>query len=580
MGDTQEMANNILLALVLSILLVLAIGAYSFFKQRALQKQVLSLTKSSALSYLSYLPFNNPTPIFCSQRTGKIIFVNLAGEELLSAWNLKKGMALPQVIVEPLEEAFTYSKEVIRVLKIKEVIYRIYLIPDKGLKTAGIYIQDITALKKMEQTLVKNSLYDLVTNLPNRSLFYDYVKLELIYQKKGHKVFIMIVKMIDYVNLLNHHGIDFCNKVVQFTQLQLKRFLSDEAVLARLGEKEFGMMEPIYSDSVQGALLCKKIVSYFDNPIKISNKEIVSRVAIGIAHFPEDGNTPNALLKNAKMAQQQALLEPVRFMGYHLEEDIKVESKKGLLMDLYQALNKKQFSIVYQPQVSVSTQKRVGAEALIRWKHPELGFISPMSFIPLAESSGLIIPLGQWIIDQVFQDLKQWSQKDPQRWQECKIAINLSAIQFKTETLIEEINKSLSLFGLLSKNIEFEMTESILASDIEEIIKKMTELNQYGFSLSMDDFGTGYSSLSYLKKLPIHKLKIDKAFIDDIEYHEPSLAMVKSIVELGHSLGLKVLAEGVENEAQFAILKKLNCDIIQGYYFSKPLSAQDFEQFE
>lgn len=570
---------NIFLWLVLLCILVCVGGGFIFLKFRDLKKQVLELTKSSSLAYLSYLPLNNPTPILCSDPNGKIVFANKASEYVLSAWNLKKEEHLPMSIVEPVQRVFIQKKAENIVLKIGGIIYKITLVPDPALKTVGLYIQDITRQKKIEETLVKNELYDSITHLPNRNLFEDYLKLELIYQKKGSKVFVLVIKLIDYVNIKTHHDAAFCEKLLNFTQLQLKRFLSDDAVLSRLGEKEFAIMESIYAEPAQAVQLCQKIIHYFDKPIQIKGVEVISRVVIGVAYFPEDGSSAQTLLKHATVAQQKALTEPSRFAGHTVQMQSLLESKKGLLIDLYKAIEKKQFEVVYQPQVLLSNGERVGAEALIRWHHPELGLVSPLSFVPLAESSGLIIPLGQWIIERVFSDLAAWKKRDPDRWMHCKIAINLSAVQFRHESLLSDIQAELLNANLSSENIEFEMTESILAHNMEEIIKKMHQLTQSGFSLSMDDFGTGYSSLSYLKKLPIHKLKIDKAFIDDIEDHEPSLAMVKSIIELGHNLGLKVLAEGVETQGQIDILKKLNCDIIQGYYFSKPISAQDFEHF-
>jgi len=322
--------------------------------------------------------------------------------------------------------------------------------------------------------------------------------------------------------------------------------------------------------------LCEKLLCQLNCEISVAGKQVFTSASIGITVFPDDGNETNILLKNADTAMYSAKYNgkaKYSFFNKNMSDIVvrRVEIEKGLR----NALQNNEFEIYYQPQIDIINNKIKGFEALLRWNNFELGRISPAEFIPVAEKSGLIIPMGDWIIKTTCLQNNLWKSKG---YIYDTIAINLSAVQLQNDKFEENLKRIISETGVNPRFVELEITESILMKDFEKSVKLLTEIRDLGINIALDDFGTGYSSLSYLKQLPINTLKIDKSFIDNIATNEREKAIVDGIIQLAQKIDLDVIAEGVETKQQIKLLQSIGCNQIQGYYFSRPLPADEIEE--
>jgi EAL domain-containing protein (putative c-di-GMP-specific phosphodiesterase class I) len=296
--------------------------------------------------------------------------------------------------------------------------------------------------------------------------------------------------------------------------------------------------------------------------------------SIGATLFPDDGDDMQALLRNADTAMYRAKEKNGNaFQFYSREMSVRALERAELERALRRALERKEFELFYQPKVATGSGRIIGAEALIRWHHPDLGLVSPTRFIPMAEEIGLIVPIGDWVLHTACAQNKAWQDAGLEA---ISVSVNLSARQFREDDLVESVADVLNRMGLEAKHLELELTESIVMNSAELFINKLRALEDLGVQLSIDDFGTGYSSLSYLKRFPLHHLKIDQSFVRDIATDADDAAITSTVISLGHSLNLKVIAEGVETEEQVAFLREHHCDEMQGYYFSEPLPATKF----
>jgi EAL domain-containing protein (putative c-di-GMP-specific phosphodiesterase class I) len=311
--------------------------------------------------------------------------------------------------------------------------------------------------------------------------------------------------------------------------------------------------------------------------IIINDSEFHLSLTIGISHYPSHGQDADALLANADAALTRAKLQGDGILCYSLDIQQKEQAWIEIERDLRQAIEKQQLQLYFQPKIKAQKHKISGVEALIRWQKDDGQMVSPAQFIPVAEQTGLIITIGDWVLEQGIKQAIQW-QKDYSLDDEFTLAINLSAKQFQHPDFIDKLVRLVENHSLKTSTIELEITESLLINDINKSIEIMHQLKVMGFKLSIDDFGTGYSSLSYLKQFPIDKLKIDRAFVMDLEVNQDDKVLAKSIIDLAHNLNLSVVAEGVENQTQLAIIEQLGAEEIQGFYFSKPLKPEDLEQ--
>ncbi len=429
-------------------------------------------------------------------------------------------------------------------------------------------LSDITERKEKEIEINYLSFNDEVTGIPNRRYFVREVTKRIRHYKNEKMAFIFIdLDNFKYINdTYGHDAGDLL--LIEFTKI-IKNMQIEDSLFARYGGDEFVIVQYNLQEKHQIKSILDNIIKKLSNPIIINDKEVFCTLSIGVSIYPIDGKDMAILLKRADMAMYLAKINGknrYEFFDIGILEILNREFdiEKGLRV----AIDRDEIQLLYQPKVNVSTGEIVGFESLVRWNSKELGEVSPSEFIPIAENSGLIIPIGEYIIEESFKKCKKLAENTSKSF---KMAINLSEVQIRDEEIVSFVNNTLKKYNLDAKYIEFEITESIIMKSAEKNIKTLEKLKKLGVTLALDDFGTGYSSLSYLRTLPIDVLKIDKSFIDGILIEQKSEYIINSIVDLSHYLNLLVVAEGVENKKQLDYLKKISCDVIQGYYFSKPI---------
>jgi diguanylate cyclase (GGDEF)-like protein len=353
---------------------------------------------------------------------------------------------------------------------------------------------------------------------------------------------------------------------------RLRESVRDSDIVARLGGDEFVVVLTEVEDATAVARLADKILHVLAQPYLIGKSELHSAASIGLTFYPDDGEDGETLMKNADTAMYHAKSQGRNNIQFFTTEMNQAALKRLMLdQDLRVAVETRQFELHYQPQLDSRDGRIVGVEALVRWRHPRDGLISPGEFIPVAEETGIILQLGEWVLDEACRQLRVW-QDDGIK--DVTMAVNLSAHQLRSPVLLTQVAHALEKHGLRGADLELEITESVAMHDPAASISQLKALRDLGVRLSIDDFGTGYSSLSYLKLLPIHTLKLDQSFVRDIETDSNDVAICTATIALAHSLGLTVIAEGVETEAQRLLLTSHQCDFMQGYLFSKPLPGE------
>ncbi len=449
---------------------------------------------------------------------------------------------------------------------------------DQGVVTNYLaHKEDITAKKAADQRINQLSLYDQLTGLPNRALMETMLKHSIDLARHHHEVLTLMWLNIDNFKQINdslsHKTGD--NLLQQLAE-RLRRLLRDKDTLARVSGDNFVVILP-GMDQNECSQLALRILDAIDQPAVVDNQRLTVTGSIGIALYPNDGDTVSALLRSGEAAMYRMKQEGRN--GYRFfTPDLQKHSARVLALgaSLKQALGKNEFRLVYQPQCQLASNMIVGAEALIRWHHPQFGEIGPAEFIPIAENYGLIVRIGEWVLRTALTQMKQWQEAG---LPPMTIAINLSPIQFAQHDVANSIMRLVREAGVAPELLEIELTEATAMKNPEEANRIMRELRQFGFRISIDDFGTGYSSLSYLKRFNVDKLKIDQSFVRDVGTRIDDQAIVNAIIQMSHSLGLTTIAEGVETLEQRAYLNANGCDQIQGYLYSHPLTPAKFEAF-
>jgi len=441
-------------------------------------------------------------------------------------------------------------------------------------RVAGI-AEDITERKLAEERLMHLAHYDVLTSLPNRILFYDRLRQALAQAKRNQwTVGVMLIDVDRFKNVNDTLGHAVGDQLLQQVSERLKRSVRSGDTVGRLGGDEFAIVLSNLATPQDGNLVAQKIMASFKEPFRLDGgSEIYVTGSIGITLYPDDSTDQDTLIKNADAAMYRAKdsgRNSYRF--YTPEMNARARELLSMESSLRRALDRREFLLYYQPKVSVVTGEIVGVEALLRWRHSDRGLVSPGDFMPVLEETGLIMPVGEWVIEAVCTQLREWSGAGivvkP-------VAINLSARQFADKDLGITIQRILERYGIDPGLIEFEITESSLMTNTEESTAALEFLANLGVGLSIDDFGTGYSSLGYLKRFPLDALKIDRSFVRDITTNTDDATITRAVISMAHSLGLKVIAEGVETEEQITFLAEHGCDEIQGYYFSQPLPADE-----
>lgn len=430
-------------------------------------------------------------------------------------------------------------------------------------------------LRQAELAIQQLSNYDFLTGLPNRILLEDRLN-QAIKQalRDGHHLGIMFLDLDQFKQINDTLGHAYGDNLLKQVSRRLEGCLRKSDTVARLGGDDFIIILTGVRQCEHISQVACKILDALSEPLLLDGHEIFTTASIGIAIYPHDGNDPHQLLKNADIAMYQAK-EQGRNAFQFFSREMNNKAEERLLLDnrLRRALERQEFFVLYQPQMNLLTGKMIGMEALVRWEHPEMGLVTPDKFIPLAEDSGLIIPIGEWVLRTACQQNKIWQEMG---FGPLRMAVNLSGRQFKQQRLVESIAAILTETGLEPSLLELEITESTIMHNAQKTIVTLRRLREMGISLAIDDFGTGYSSLSYLKYFPIDRLKIDRSFVLDVTTDPDDAAIAEAIISMAHSLNLKVTAEGVEQHEQLHFLTQRNCDEMQGYLVSRPISADDF----
>lgn len=448
---------------------------------------------------------------------------------------------------------------------------------DGNLVGAVVVFRDVTASREITAQIAHQATHDSLTGLPNRLLAWDRLKHAIdSAQRDGGCVGVLFLDLDRFKNINDSLGHLTGDQILEQVALRLLSVTRAIDTVSRQGGDEFLIIMPYASHKAHFSDLAEKILRTVSAPYYVKHQEMSLTFSIGISVYPHDGRDVSTLVKNADAAMYHAKeVGRNNFQFYALEMNSKAAERLSLEVQLRHAVARQEFVIHYQPKVDVVHKKLIGAEALIRWNHPQVGMLGPGDFIGIAEDSGLIVPIGQWIKEEVCRQNQAWFQ----RGLACvPISVNLSAIQFRNKSLVDSLRLMLEETGLPPELLELELTESIIMHSTDAVIETLQRLKALGLSLSIDDFGTGYSSLSYLKRFPIDALKIDKAFVRDITHDEDDAAIIKAIISMAHSLRMKVIAEGVETQEQLAFLEDNHCDEIQGYYFSEPLPSSVFEE--
>lgn len=437
---------------------------------------------------------------------------------------------------------------------------------------------DITERKQAERRIIQQAHYDNLTQLPNRFLALDRLNQLLKDAKRNKdKVAVLFLDLDDFKKVNDTLGHEFGDKLLIEAAARLTKVIRKSDTVGRLGGDEFIILLKGLTSAEHVQPVADNLINEFRRPFVIENRELLLTSSIGIALYPDDASTSSNLLRNADTAMYHAKSIGRNTYAYYTKEMNQDVARRLLIEEqIRNALEKDEFEVYFQPQFSVKNKRLVGAEALLRWHNPSLGNVSPAEFIPVAEQTGLIVPIGHYVIEQSLATLARWQKLQP----DLDISVNVSPRQFRDNGLVNFLAQMIKQNGIDARHLELEITEGVLMTGHKSIEQDLLTIGQMGVKLAMDDFGTGYSSLSYLRKYPFNVLKIDRSFVSNLSADSTDLALVKATVAMAKALGVKVIAEGVETQGQFTLLHDVGCDYIQGYLFGKPCQEAVFvEQY-
>jgi diguanylate cyclase (GGDEF)-like protein len=431
--------------------------------------------------------------------------------------------------------------------------------------------RDITARKQVDRRVAYLAYHDDLTGLPNRLMFAEHLDLALARaQRHGREVAVLYVDLDDFKGVNDSLGHPAGDALLRGVAGRLGGAIRGSDTLARLGGDEFALVQLGARQPADAAVLAARLLAALEAPFDLHGREVHAAASLGIALFPEDGADPDELLKNADLALYRAKAEGRgRFRFFEPAMDEEVRARRRLQQELRRALERGELALAYQPQLDLRTGRITGVEALARWSHPERGPVPPSEFVPAAEASGLVVPLGAWVLREACRQAAAWRREGL----DLTVAVNVSPVQLRHPDLPGMVEEALVASGLAPERLELEVTEGLLVGTEAGVAERVAGLAARGVGLAIDDFGTGYSSLAYLKRLPARRIKVDRSFVRGIGAEPEGEAVVRAIVGLGHALGKEVVAEGVETEAQLAFLRELGCDAAQGFLLAKPRPA-------
>ena len=563
------------------------------FKKKREAEEALRISENNLKSITSTLGEG----VFVLDQDMRVTFLNPAGERLLG-WTqdelLGKKMHLmvhyqrpdgtyyPEdecPVNETIKYAKTYrTEEDLFIRKGGESFPVAYvttpIIRNGEVKGSVTVFRDISDLKRTEQVIHQLSYHDALTGLPNRLLFNNSLKIALDYACRNQQVLAVLFLDLDrFKNVNDSLGHSFGDLLLQDVANRLKNVLGERGIVSRLGGDEVTILLSDISHPQDAGRIASKISEELVKPYHIAGAEIYISASMGISLYPFDGDNPVLLLRNADIAMYRAK-EQGRNSYQYFTPDMKTSAMEQIELEnhLRRALERKEFVVYYQPQIDIPSGNVVGMEALIRWNRKGKEIIPPNIFIPLAEETGLILSIGEWVLHQACMQNKEWQDAG---FEPLRVSVNLSAQQFLQRDLVKTVKKILEETGLEARYLELEITESVAMKNETHVIDTLHRLKSLGIEISFDDFGTGYSSLNYLKKYPIHTLKIDRSFIKDIPANHEDAAIATSIIAIAKSLNMEVIAEGVETENQKDFLLNSGCNIMQGFLFGKPMEARE-----
>lgn len=527
---------------------------------------------------IARFPEENMQPVMRVDSNGKLLYANRASNPLLSSWGVSINEKIPHHFKKFASQALAANENRTEEVSVSEIEYLLHYTPIADQNYVNIYGLDITERKYYEREAQHLRSHDVLTDLPGFALFQEYVQyLFKLSEGNREKVAIMTFGINDLHDISSAYGILIADRLLVEVVERIKNQIGDDVRLARIGSNRFVMAQGGLKNSIDAESLAQVVISSAEEDFNIENNKIHISFSVGIAIFPDDCVELGELLEDAEIAMHRSRKSGQNQVQYYIQGmNKRVKKRRALLSELRNAYKNKDFYLVYQPQYNIADRSIVGVEALLRWNHPQFGQVSPVEFIPLLEESDLIIDVGDWVIETGITQVEHWQR---QGLKSCRLAVNLSIKQFNHPELAEKIKHYLSSMHFPPHKLKLEVTESIMLQNPEHVLEIMRHLHDnLGAELSIDDFGTGYSSLNYLRRLPLDQLKIDRSFVNDIDKNKESEIITQSIINLGHSLGMKVIAEGVETEAQLECLKRQGCDEVQGFFLSRPLTVQQFEQ--
>ncbi|CAN0026280.1 unnamed protein product, partial [Phaeothamnion confervicola] len=435
-----------------------------------------------------------------------------------------------------------------------------------------VTFEDITERLHAEEKIKHLAHYDALTDLPNRVSFYERIGSVLSHLRRSESVAVLSLDLDHFKNVNDTLGHPVGDRLLQAAAERMRSCVRVEDIVARLGGDEFAVAQVPCEQGLDVTILAQRLIEVVGAPYDIDGHQVVVGVSVGIAIAPHDGTEPDSIMKNADLALYRAKADGgglYRF--FEIEMDERMRARHALELDLRKAIAKGEFELYYQPIIDVKTGHIAACEALVRWHHPERGMVPPLDFIPIAEETGLIVPLGEWVLRQACAEAALWPK-------DITIAVNLSPAQFKSRNLVPMVINALATSGLPASRLELEITELVLLQETDGAFAILHQLRNLGIKIAMDDFGTGYSSLGYLRSFPFDKIKIDQSFIRDLPGKEDSVAIVRAVVGLSSSLGIRTTAEGVETKEQLASLTAEGCTEFQGFLFSKPRTAAEVQR--
>jgi len=548
----------------------------------------------NSLYFMQSMLDSMPNPVFYKSPDGKYLgcnkmfekYIGLSKEELTGKtvkditphdWKYQCARTDMQILgtgqLKPYESVMTMPDGTAR-----NVIFSKSLLKNEDGTTDAIIgtIQDITERKKAEEKIERLAYYDTLTGLPNRQLLLDRIKIMVEHSRRNEENFAVLFLDVDrFKNINDTLGHSTGDQLLINIANILKTNVRSCDTVARLGGDEF-VIVLTNVDEATVSHIAGKLMNMLGRPQFVSSHEIFSSLSIGISMFPADGGDGETLLKNADMAMYQAKEQGRNnFQFFSGEMNSRMVNRLTMENDLRHAMDRDEFFLEYQPQFSMETGKMFGVEALLRWFQPEKGLMPPSSFISLAEDTGLILQIGEWVLLRACFQNKEWEAISGEK---IITSVNISAVQFKQKNFLNSVRNILKVTGCDPACIELELTESVLMTDVERTTETLRGLKEMGLKLSIDDFGTGYSSLNYLRHFPIDRLKIDRSFITNIMNDQDNAAITRAIIAMAESLRLKVTAEGVELEDELETLRSFNCHDIQGFLLARPSSPETIKQ--